>query len=185
MLMGAGRTKSHLRGIKHRYVCWLRKGSTPDISHSWRDATGARSGLLCQDVWYYHTHLAPTLRSIEKSKTAGRQQFSAAAKFPQRAVNRRPITPIQALDPVPCSIQMSAMRRKRSLQSQGRRAWRTHVTGPYQPFVISGHTAARLPQPDLRQTSSRNAAVTRSVLGNWVHSSPLECCRCEIFPGSQ
>jgi len=34
MSMGAGRAKSHLRGIKQWYVCWLALGSIPRSSHS-------------------------------------------------------------------------------------------------------------------------------------------------------
>lgn len=46
----------------------------PDISHRRRDATGARSGLPCQDVWYYHTHLALNLNS---NPTSNRTQIVA------------------------------------------------------------------------------------------------------------
>jgi len=34
------------------------QGSMPMMRQGRRDATGTRSGFPCQDVWYYHTHLA-------------------------------------------------------------------------------------------------------------------------------
>ncbi|PCH94955.1 MAG: hypothetical protein COB84_06850 [Rhodobacteraceae bacterium] len=60
--MGAGRAKSPLRGIKHRYVCMMIKRLNAGLSSlALGDKTGERSSPLFMIVWYYHTHLAEHL----------------------------------------------------------------------------------------------------------------------------
>jgi hypothetical protein len=59
-----GEMNSPRRGIKHRYVCMVMKGSTPPHDHSFGGYNGGAQQPPCQAVWYYHTQLAALVNAV-------------------------------------------------------------------------------------------------------------------------